>query len=199
MRAARWLRKIRRSSFWKPCAPALQSDAARRLVDTAARSATTASIAAQIGMARGILQQVAALEMLQEQSAGNIAKAREWRSVIALPKYANAVDGALLLQQPVERARQPEIGQVLAREDLTWQVMRTRQLLDYLQEGAAQGEATDAFIDADDRGSIGPGQFSVRAIANRRSARDRHEVARASAGECALSIGCEPNGADRLA
>ena len=128
--------------------PALQSDAARRLVETAARSATTASTAAQIGTARGVLQQVAALEMLQQQSAGNIAEAREWRSVIALPKYANAVDGALLLQQPIERARQPEISQVLAREDLTWQVMRTRQVLDYLQEGAAQGEATDAFIDA---------------------------------------------------
>ena len=148
MRARRWRRKARRSSFWEHCALPCKATAARRLVDAAAGSATTASTAAQIGMLRGVLQQVAALEMLQQQNAGNIAEAREWRSVIALPKYANAVDGALLLQQPIERARQPEIGQVLAREDLTWQVMRTRQLLDYLQEGAAHGEATDAFIDA---------------------------------------------------
>lgn len=126
----------------------LQSDAGQRLVDSAVRGAAKTSPAAQVGMARGTLQHVAALEMLQRQSAGDIAAAREWRSVIALPKYANAVDGALLLQQPVERAHQPEIAQVLAREYLTWQVMRTRQLLDHLQEGAARGEATDAFIDA---------------------------------------------------
>ncbi len=134
--------------FLETLRPALQSEPARRLVDNATRGATNASIAVQIGTARGILQQVAALEMLHQQSAGNIIEAREWRSVIALPKYANAVDGALLLQQPVDRARQPQISQVLAREDLTWQVMRTRQLLDYLEAGAARGEATDAFIDA---------------------------------------------------
>ena len=96
--------------------------------------------------------------MLQRQSAGKIDEARDWRSLIALPRYANAVDGALLLQQPVERARQPDISKVLAREYLTWQVMRTRQLLDYLQEGAANGEATDAFIDAT--------TAEVRALAN---------------------------------
>ena len=126
----------------------LESAAARQLLQRAAQELAAASAARQIGAARGLLQHVAALEMLHHQNAGNIADAQEWRSVIALPRYANAVDGALLLQQPVARARQPEISKVLGREDLTWQVMRTRQLLDYLQEGAARGEATQAFLDA---------------------------------------------------
>ena len=79
--------------------------------------------------------------------AGKIAETQAWRAVITLPKYANAVDGALLLQQS-ERVSQSAISQVLTREYLTWQVMRVRQLLDYLQQGVANGEASDAFIDA---------------------------------------------------
>ncbi|HEY2342592.1 MAG TPA: FTR1 family protein [Chthoniobacteraceae bacterium] len=129
--------------------PTLQSEAARKLVGEAVDASGAKSPAAQIGAARGLLQHVAALEMLQRQTAGKISEARDWRSIIALPKYANAVDGALLLQQSdAGRVRQPEISQVLAREYLSWQVMRVRQLLDYLQQGAANGEATDAFIDA---------------------------------------------------
>ena len=46
------------------------------------------------------------------------------------------------------QVRLPATSQVLVREYLSWQVMRTRQLLDYLQQGAAGGEATAAFIDA---------------------------------------------------
>ncbi|MDR3401768.1 MAG: FTR1 family protein [Chthoniobacter sp.] len=128
--------------------PGLQSAAAKQLIEKDAQQLESASVARQIGMARGILQHVAALEMLQRQSAGRINEARDWRSVIALPKYANAVDGALLLQQPPDKAKSPEISQVLVREYFTWQVMRTRQLLDFLQQGTANGEATDAFIDA---------------------------------------------------
>ena len=126
----------------------LRSAAAQQLVDAVTKGTEQRSMARQIGMARGILQHVAALEMLQRQSAGKIDEARDWRSVIALPKYANAVDGALLLQQPPEQVRKPEIGQVLAREYLTWQVMRVRQLLDFFQQAAANGEATEAFVDA---------------------------------------------------
>ena len=68
--------------------------------------------------------------------------------MIALPKYANAVDGALLLQESdAGRLKQPSLGEVLSREYLTWQVMRTRQLLDYLQQGTANGEGTPAFVE----------------------------------------------------
>jgi high-affinity iron transporter len=132
----------------KALRPNLRSPAAQQLVDAVTKGNEPGSIAQQIGRARGVLQHVAALEMLQRQSAGKIEEAREWRASIALPKYANAVDGALLLQQPPEQVRKPEIGQVLAREYLTWQVMRVRQLLDFLQQGTANGEATEAFVDA---------------------------------------------------
>jgi high-affinity iron transporter len=142
----------------------LKSDAARRVLDTAIQQMAGAPIARQIGMARGILQHVAALEMLQRQTAGKIDEARDWRSLIALPKYANAVDGALLLQQPPEKARQPEISQVLTREYFTWQVMRTRQLLDYFEAGSANGEATDAFIDAASAEVVALASFPVELL-----------------------------------
>ncbi len=129
--------------------PALNSEAARQLLQTAQKEISNASPAGQIGQIRGLLQHVAALEMLQRQTAGKIAEAQAWRASIALPKYANSVDGAMLLQQSdAERVRQPAISQVLTREYLSWQVMRIRQLLDYLQEGVANGEATQAFLDA---------------------------------------------------
>jgi high-affinity iron transporter len=134
--------------------PNLRDPAAGRLVDALTKGTESRSVAQQIGRVRGALQHIAALEMLQRQGAGKIEEAKDWRATIALPKYANAVDGALILQQPVragraeEQARKPEIARVLAREYLTWQVMRVRQLLDFLQQGAANGKATDAFVDA---------------------------------------------------
>ncbi len=129
--------------------PRLRSEAAQRLVDETIRAGATESLPRQIGNARGILLHVAALEMIERQTAGKIAEAQAWRAMIALPKYANAVDGALLLQQSdPAQVRLPATSQVLVREYLSWQVMRTRQLLDYLQQGAAGGEATEAFIDA---------------------------------------------------
>jgi high-affinity iron transporter len=127
----------------------LQSEAAWRLLDDAAKRFTNVNLPQQVGATRGLLQHIAALEMLQGQTAGNIAGTQSWRAVIALPKYANAVDGALLLQQSdARRVQQSSVSRVLASEYLTWQVMRVRQLCDYLQQGVANGEATDAFIGA---------------------------------------------------
>lgn len=126
----------------------LRSDAARQLVDDTIERCGKLSVARQLGTLRGTLQHVAALEMLQYQSEGKISSAQAWRASIAMPKYANAVDGALLLQQEPKIARQSSVSTVLAREYLTWQVMRVRQLLDYLQEGVANGGATADFVDA---------------------------------------------------
>ncbi len=77
----------------------LESPGARRLV-AEFQQQTGRSPAQQIGAARGLLQHLAALEMIHRQQAGRVDDTRAWRSFIALPKYANAVDGALLLQQP---------------------------------------------------------------------------------------------------
>ncbi len=134
---------------WKMLESGLHSEAAKRLVETAVKDAEQASLPRQIGAARATLQHIAALEMIRCQQSGSIVDARAWRSVIALPKYANAVDGEmLLLQSDPERVREAATSQVLVREYLSWQVMRTRQVLDYLQASCASGDATDAFIDA---------------------------------------------------
>jgi high-affinity iron transporter len=126
-------------------APRLESAGARRLV-AGFQQQTNRSPAEQIGAARGLLQHLAALEMLYRQQAGRVNDTRAWRSFIALPKYANAVDGALLLQQP--DIKPAAISKVLAREYLSWQVMRTRQLFDYLQAQCANDEATADFYAA---------------------------------------------------
>lgn len=126
-------------------APRLESLGAKRLVAEFQQQANS-SPAQQIGAARGLLQHLAALEMLHRQHVGRVEDTRAWRSFIALPKYANAVEGALLLQQP--DIKQASITKVLAREYLSWQVMRTRQLFDYLQAQLANEEATPDFYAA---------------------------------------------------
>ena len=80
--------------------------------------------------------------MISSQQSGQVERAREWRSLIALPKFANADDGALLLQQEPDKARQPGVTQTLAREYIGWQVTRTRQLFDELQHAIASDDAT---------------------------------------------------------
>ncbi|HEV7402327.1 MAG TPA: FTR1 family protein [Chthoniobacteraceae bacterium] len=126
-------------------APRLESAGARRLVAEFQQQANR-SPAQQIGAARGLLQHLAALEMLHRQHVGRVDDTRAWRSFIALPKYANAVDGALLLQQP--DIKPAAISKVLAREYMSWQVMRTRQLFDYLETQVANEEATPEFFAA---------------------------------------------------
>jgi|GEM_PF-6953198 len=103
-------------------------------------------IAGAIGQGRGLLEHIAALEMLAAQRAGDVTGAQSWRAVITLPRFADPEQGALLLQQPADKVRDPAVGQVLAREYVGWQVMRARQLLDMMQRVAAAGDANDAFI-----------------------------------------------------
>jgi high-affinity iron transporter len=52
-----------------------------------------------LGSMQARQQHVAALEMISNQRAGNLDSAREWRSIIMLPKFANSVEGALALQR----------------------------------------------------------------------------------------------------
>ena len=106
-----------------------------------------AAPAALVGEARGRLQHVAALEMLRAQRAGRIADAREWRTLVTLPRFASGEENALLLQNATPaQAKQPAVTQALAREYIGWQVTRVRQILDYLQLGIRRGDANAAFL-----------------------------------------------------
>jgi high-affinity iron transporter len=131
---------------WNAVAGDVTTDEARSLVVTDFLHAPINRIPEKIGASRARLQQIAALEMLASQQAGQVQRARAWRALIALPKFANADDGALLLQQDAEKARMPGVTQTLAREYIGWQVTRTRQLFDELQHAIASDDATAPYV-----------------------------------------------------
>ena len=137
------------SLAWLAVNAGLDSDAARALVikDFQLRVDLN-DLAAKLGTSRGLLQQIAALEVLENQRAGRAAQAQAWRVMITLPQFANADDGGLLLHQPPEQIRQPGATEVLAKEYLTWEVARTRQLLDRLQRAIANDDVNEAFLRA---------------------------------------------------
>jgi high-affinity iron transporter len=107
------------------------------------------STAAQIGQARGRLEQVAALEMLRCQESGDLPQALAWRTLITLPQFASSISGESLLQtSDGAQAKRPEVSRLLAKEYLQWQTMRVRQLLDFLQEQVRQKIATQEVVEA---------------------------------------------------
>ena len=133
---------------WDIVATNLSNKEARALVPANFSSTDLNKLAAQIGESRGRLQQIAALEMLENQEAGRVTPTQTWRDLITLPKFANADEGGLLLQQTPEQVKQAGVTQSLAKEYVGWQVTRTRQLLDELQRMMASGEATAPYVDA---------------------------------------------------
>ncbi len=112
-------------------------------------NAEVLSSAASLGYLQARLQHVAALEMLANQRAGNIEAAREWRSIIKLPKFANSVEGALALQRLGASATQrDEVGRLLVREYVVWQLTRAREKTDALLRLIQEGRATATLVTA---------------------------------------------------
>ena len=131
---------------WDSVAKDLTDPAARALVPADFSFRTPDELAAKIGTSRALLQHMAALEMLVEQRAGNVIPTQTWRDVITLPKFANADDGGLLLQQSADKVRQPSVTEALAKEYVGWEATRTRQLMDHFQRALSKGEANETFI-----------------------------------------------------
>jgi high-affinity iron transporter len=100
-----------------------------------------------VGFLQARLQHVAALEMISNQRSGNIDAAREWRSIIRLPKFASSVEGALALQRlggsPTQRN---EVSRLLAKEYVVWQITRAREKADALIRLIHEGRATPELI-----------------------------------------------------
>ena len=100
-----------------------------------------------IGFMQARLQHVAALEMISNQRAGHIGAAREWRSVIRLPKFANSVEGALALQRLGGSSTQRnEVSRLLAKEYVVWQITRAREKADALMRLIYENRATPELI-----------------------------------------------------
>jgi high-affinity iron transporter len=100
-----------------------------------------------VGLLQARLQHVAALEMISNQRSGNIDAAREWRSIIRLPKFASSVEGALALQRlggsPTQRS---EVSKLLAKEYVVWQITRAREKADALIRLIHENRATPELI-----------------------------------------------------
>ncbi len=126
----------------------LDSSAASALVIKNLKHDSLEELVGKLGESRSRLQHIAALEVLGNQRAGRAMQAQAWRVMITLPQFANADDGGLLLHQPADQAGQPGVAGALAKEYITWQVSRTRQLLDRLQRAIADDDANAAFLRA---------------------------------------------------
>jgi high-affinity iron transporter len=131
----------------------LQSPAAKalwtRTIESArdAKAQSVGGLAEVSGRFAAVLQHVAALEMLDRQRHGDIAGAQSWRAVIALPKHANAVEGALALQRMGNNTLQQDaVSALLAREYVAWQATRVRERLDGLKRAASAGRASAELV-----------------------------------------------------
>jgi high-affinity iron transporter len=133
----------------------LQSAAARAL--WAASTATmrdaepkeATRVAKFCGTLHAVLEHAAALEMLGHQRQGDTVGAQTWRAVIALPKHANAVEGALALQRlGNNKLQQDAVSALLAREYIAWQATRVRKRLDSLKRAAGAGRVNEELVAA---------------------------------------------------
>jgi high-affinity iron transporter len=103
--------------------------------------------AENVGFLQARLQHVAALEMISNQRSGNIDAAREWRSIIRLPKFASSVEGALALQRLGDSSTQrSEVSRLLAKEYVVWQITRAREKADALIRLIHENRATPELI-----------------------------------------------------
>jgi high-affinity iron transporter len=133
----------------------LQSPAAKdlwtRTVDSTrdAEPNGAAGLAVFCGEFAAILQHIAALEMLDRQRHGDVAGAQSWRAVIALPKHANAIEGALALERlGNNKSQQDAVSALLAREYIAWQATRVRERLDALKRAASAARANAELVAA---------------------------------------------------
>jgi high-affinity iron transporter len=100
-----------------------------------------------LGNMQARLQHVSALEMISSQRAGNLDSAREWRSIIKLPKFANSVEGALALQRlGASLTQRDQVSRLLAKEFVIWQITRAREKGDALMRLIQEGRATPTLL-----------------------------------------------------
>lgn len=129
--------------------PHLRSESAQRLWmnDLPDTPPTVLDQARWLGQRQALLQHVCALEMLERQQHEDIEGAREWRALIQLPKYADAVQGVLALQHGTGTQRDA-VAQLLAREYLVWQTTLIREKTDALHRLIEQDRSTPEMLAA---------------------------------------------------
>jgi high-affinity iron transporter len=133
------------ATLQSPAAKALWTSTVDSMRDAEARG--TEGLAESCGKFAAAMQHAAALEMIERQRQGDIAGAQSWRAIIALPKHANAVEGALALQRlGSNKLHQEAVSSLLAREYIAWQATRVRERLDGLKRAAISGRANAELV-----------------------------------------------------
>ncbi len=125
----------------------LQSDAAKKLWEQVwpVQVPGAEEAGKALGLRQGVLQHVYALEMLHHQAKENLEGAREWRALIQIPKYADAVQGVLALQHG-KGSQRGAAAQLLAREYLVWQTTLVREKADAMHRLIQQGRSTPELL-----------------------------------------------------
>jgi len=94
------------------------------------------------------IESICSLELLSNQEQNNIQGAQEWRALIALPKHANSIEGALALQSQLSNSSQIKpVTTLLAQECLQWQSQRIREKLGNLQRLIASGQYSGTLLE----------------------------------------------------
>ncbi len=93
------------------------------------------------GAWQGRIEHALALEMIAAHQEKRIEEAKAWRALIHLPKYADAIQGALALQT-TRSSQRDAATQLLAREYLVWKTTLIREKSDYLKRLIEQDRAT---------------------------------------------------------
>ncbi len=100
--------------------------AAKQIVTSAA---TTGPLPLVAGRLRARMQQGIVVEMAAAIRAGDVERAKSLRAELILSRGVSASEGALLLQS-FTGDKKDDAAKLLAREAITWQTSRARQLLD---------------------------------------------------------------------
>jgi len=115
--------------------------------DQSAKAAPVEKRAALLGAWNGSFQHHLASRMLAAIETGDIAAARLWRAEIKMPRYGDANQGVLLLQNPKDSQR-TELQRALAREYIIWQTTLAREKSDTLLRAVERGHFNPDFIQA---------------------------------------------------
>jgi high-affinity iron transporter len=120
------------------------SDAAKALMQAAVESRVGTNgkaVNRAVATFRARAQQALVLEMTDAVRAGDVARAQVWRARLAKPRGTSSTQGALLLQTlPAGKNQRADAARELAREAITWQTTRARQLLDEAVRSTKPGQ-----------------------------------------------------------
>jgi len=150
--AVQWAQFLQSAgSFSKEINSPQAADLYRKLLEDLKTTSPTDPVAQakMCGAMQAQLQYVCALQLLADQAKNDIKGAQEWRALMALPKRANAIEGARALQSQLANAAQiSPVNTLLAKECLQWEAQRIREKLGNLHRLIESGQYNQTLLDS---------------------------------------------------